>query len=80
MNTWRDVVEKMKKPVGHVYLVHVAILPRAINPRVHDTMNSVIMQTHVNKRKTFNNAPTDIKESIYRYKDRVKEQIKMSSN
>jgi hypothetical protein len=44
-----------------------SILPRAINPRVHDTMNSVIMQTHVNRRKTFNSAPTDIKESIYRH-------------
>jgi hypothetical protein len=35
MTTWRDVVEKMEKPVGHVYLVHVAILLRALNPRGH---------------------------------------------
>jgi hypothetical protein len=35
MTTWRDVVEKMKKPVGHVYLVHMVTLPRAIDPRGH---------------------------------------------
>jgi hypothetical protein len=35
MTTWRDVTQNMKKLVGHVYLVHVAILPRAIDPRGH---------------------------------------------
>ncbi len=35
MTTWRDVVEKIKISVRHVYLVHMAILPSAIYPHGH---------------------------------------------
>lgn len=49
VTTWWDVVEKMKKPVERVYLVHAVILPRAIDPHGHvaSCINCMCPTVHV---------------------------------